>query len=373
MEETGNNEPPTPAQQDNGPTGSTSKLEVAMQQLRTSESSTSMDSNVTQVIVPTGPLYMSQKMMEDFQAFMASKEAKRKRKPSGPGQPAKKQRPSLTKEIDDIYKRARNAMGRQAKFHAQMLGLRKYNSFGDHLVTPPNQVSLCVISPLHLFSPPTGVKTNLFFSTLSLTTIDLHSLYFVSLQVKNVVPAGITDEAYLKNHREATKQCEKRLLAAELDYAERMYNQNTAAVNAALNELKAKLGADSTEYKDCLAAANTCADIHRKAEHQKQTKYWSLALSQNEATGLGITGRKKTQQTQKKRPVAQQPQTEPAAGPSGIQERDNRTFVRARRRLVPNNGNNAQRGRQRNNQRDNSPDARTMAQAMKIAKLLQKD
>ena len=73
---------------------------------------------------------------------------------------------------------------------------------------------------------------------------------------------------------------------------------------------------------------------------------------------------------QRKRPVAQQ--QEPAAGPSGNQGQNNRIFVRAQRRLVPNNGNT--RGflqrQQRQNQRDNSPDARTMAQAMKIAKIL---
>ncbi len=346
----------------------TDHLEVAMNNLRTSESSTSMDSNVTQVIVPQGPLYMNPQMAADFQEFLASKEAKRKRKPSGPGQPTKKQRPALSKDVDDIYKRARNAMGRQAKFHAQVLGLRKYQNFGEHLVTPPNQVSLTQFPTTFDLSFPCIVKTIVFQPPPLFSTLNLHSLYFVSLQVKNVVPNGITDEAYLKNHREAVKACEKRLLAAELDYAERMYNHNTKLVDEALAELKTKLGEDSDMYKDCLAAANTCADIHRRNEHSKQTKYWSQALSQNEATGLGMAGRKQKPPQQKRRPVAQQ--QEPTAGPSGLQQRDNRTIVRARRRLVP-NSNNTQRGRQpRNNQREASPDSRTMAQAMKIAKIL---
>ena len=339
--------------------GSSSSLNDAMNSLRASDSTTSIDSGRT-VIMQQGPLQMDPARFAKFQQFCAwEKEqeknaAKRKRQESGQaGKKAEskrlKKRPSLSPEADALYKAARNALGRQARFHAQLLGLQKYPKFGDHLVPPTHQVSLSTLLFTNLYSP---TQVSVFIPNIHCHcfTLSYTSLYFLLIQVRNSVPAGITDRTYLANHGEAIRKCEKSLLDAEIEYAQRMYKLNSEDSAKALSQLSDMIGADSAEYKDCLAAANRCADIHRGKEHQKQTKNWTEALSRHEAVGLGYNGRKGTQQKQKpKRSVAQQPQ----ASSSGASSRpDNRPTLNARRRL-PSTTNNTRGRHQAGNRRKN--------------------
>ena len=164
--------------------------------------------------------------------------------------------------------------------------------------------------------------------------------------------------------------CEKNLLEAELDYAQRMHDTNEAIATSSFAELEQKLG---TEHKDVFleykAAANTCAEIHRNNEHAKQQKNWAYALNNVEANNLGLKARKPRNNNQKPR---RSPPQQPTAGPSGQSpRRDNRTFLRAKRHLPPKQ-NNAQRPRGQGARRANNgtPNADIMATALKIATAL---
>ncbi len=142
-----------------------SGLNQQMAKLRTTESSTSMDS-VQTVTTRDGPVEIDPETFAKYQQFcqMQEKEkekTKRKREKSGSqNQKPKRKRALLSPELDKIYKLARNAMGRQYKFQAQIAALKKYTNMEGHMVPPTHQVSLCRSFPTP--SPPTYTKLKLF-------------------------------------------------------------------------------------------------------------------------------------------------------------------------------------------------------------------
>ena len=192
-------------------------------------------------------------------------------------------------------------------------------------------------------------------------------MVFISLQIKNSVPAGISDEKYLRSYKDAIMACEKNLLEAELEYAERMHETNEAIAKTSFSELQEKLGTEHADvFAEYRAAANTCAEIHRSNEHSKQQKNWAIALNNVEADNLGLKSRK-PKGNQKKRQTPQ----EPTEGTSGWSSRkDNRTFLRAKRQLPPKSyraQRPRQQGKQARRQNNGTPDDATMATAIKIA------
>ncbi len=145
-------QPPTPSV-------SGASLIDRMNHLKTTGSTTSMDSQGT-VTSPEGPISIDPQMYARFMKFNQMEEqeqakAKRKREKSGSTTKPKKKRPLLTEEMDKIYKLARNAMGREFKFQAQLTALKKYINMEDHMVPPPHKVSLSILLSPPLFVSPT--------------------------------------------------------------------------------------------------------------------------------------------------------------------------------------------------------------------------
>ena len=341
------------------------RLEVPMDQGKSASatsSNTSLGSNKT-IIVPDNDL--SPKDIAEAIA-MYKRRNKREHTQSGDNGSSsnKKQRPLLSPSADQLYKNARNTLGKWARFDTMVLGLEKYTAFGEHIVPPTLQVNKPLSFSFQHFSFITNGK---FFHFSPLITFTYSASHSLSPQIKNAIPNGMGDERLIQLWKDTVMSCEKGLLEAQLEYARRASAQNKALYDEAMVKLKSALGDDNSTYQQCAAAAKTCAEIHRTREHNKQLKHWTQALTYHESLRIGKT-RKPAGKPKRSKQNRASSSADPTPGTSrdnGPHDNNGRTTMRAQRRLPQRQGNN--RGRQRNGKRNNGPDANTLAKAISVA------
>ncbi len=299
--------------------------------LSSATSSTSLASNDTIVSAGQTPPVTPEIIADALAIFQMRNKRQRTISGNANQNTNKKQRPNMGPEAEALYKKARNSLGKVAKHEAMVQGLRRYGGFGEHIVPQIMKVSNIKIDTLTSLSSLT--HCNLVPTSFNLPLL----LFCLHTQVKNSIPLGMGDDKLCQDWKEIKITCEKNLLRSQLQYAQRVASQNQTLYDKTLSELKTALN-DQEILDSCIAAARTCAEVHRTREQQKQMKMWTEALSNYETQGM-VRKPRRNNRSQPKRPMRRDNNAAaPQTGPQGWLPRRNngRQFRRAQRRLPPN-------------------------------------
>ena len=203
----------------------------------------------------------------------------------------KRGKPNLPPQGEALYKAARNARAKAAKYDANESQLAKYLGHTEHIA-------------------PANIRLR-------------------------ATPAFGADESTMKSEwLSIIRQAEKALIAAEIEFLKRAQRAEETKARDALVKLQGILQRDPQAYNDAEAAIATVVSRVKASESQKLRQRWVHDIHRNEAAKVGLTIPRKPKlngQTSK-RPAKQSPTTQ------------NRTFKQGKRRLQdgkfsqPNNG-----------------------------------